>query len=92
MLQAASPLGFWWLPPATVYGLEIALIAAIYIGFGVSRRSQRACTTLAFAHRGPTPLRSALTPTGVKAPMVARKRVPKLWAGISRYARRARHG
>src|SRR3954464_8743627 len=36
VLQAASPIGFWWLPPATVYALEIALIAAIYIGFGVA--------------------------------------------------------
>ena len=36
VLQAASPIGFWWLPPATVYALEIALIAAIYIGFSVA--------------------------------------------------------
>ena len=36
VLQAASPIGFWWLPPATVYGLELALIAAVYIGFGVA--------------------------------------------------------
>src|SRR5437764_2651237 len=36
VLQAASPIGFWWLPPATVYGLELAVIAAIYIGFGVA--------------------------------------------------------
>src|SRR3954462_11026061 len=36
VLQAASQIGFWWLPPATVYALEIALIAAIYIGFGVA--------------------------------------------------------
>src|SRR3954454_12830013 len=36
VLQAASPIGFWWLPPATVYALEIALIAAIYIGFAVA--------------------------------------------------------
>ncbi len=36
VLQAASPIGFWWLPPATVFALEIALIAAIYIGFAVS--------------------------------------------------------
>ena len=35
-IQSASPLGFWWLPPATVYALEIALIAAVYIGFGVA--------------------------------------------------------
>ena len=35
-IQAASPLGFWWLEPATVYALELALIAAIYIGFSVA--------------------------------------------------------
>jgi hypothetical protein len=36
VLQAASPIGFWWLPPATVYALGLALIAAVYIGFGVA--------------------------------------------------------
>jgi hypothetical protein len=35
-IQAASPIGFWWLPPATVYALGLALIATIYIGFGVA--------------------------------------------------------
>jgi hypothetical protein len=35
-IQAASPLGFWWLPPATVYALGLILIAAVYIGFGVA--------------------------------------------------------
>jgi hypothetical protein len=35
-LQAASPLAFWWLDPATVYALGLALIAAIYIGFAVA--------------------------------------------------------
>jgi hypothetical protein len=35
-IQAASPLGFWWLDPATVYGLSLALIAAVYIGFAVA--------------------------------------------------------
>jgi hypothetical protein len=35
VIQAASPLGFWWLAPATVYALELVLIAAIYIGFAV---------------------------------------------------------
>ena len=34
--QAASPLGFWWLDPATVYALGLALIASIYIGFAVA--------------------------------------------------------
>ena len=35
-LQAASPLGFWWLEPATVHALLISLIAAVYIGFAVA--------------------------------------------------------
>jgi hypothetical protein len=26
-MQAAVPLGFWWLDPATVYALLLALIA-----------------------------------------------------------------
>ena len=36
VLQAAAPLGLWWLDPATVYALSIALIAAVYIGFAVA--------------------------------------------------------
>jgi hypothetical protein len=36
VLQAASPLGFWWLNASTVYALSIALIAAVYIGFAVA--------------------------------------------------------
>jgi hypothetical protein len=36
VIQAAVPLGFWWLDPATVYALSIALIAAVYIGFAVA--------------------------------------------------------
>jgi hypothetical protein len=36
VLQAASPLAFWWLEPATVYALELTLIAAVYIGFSVA--------------------------------------------------------
>jgi hypothetical protein len=35
-IQAASPLLFWWLDPATVYALGLALIAAVYIGFAVA--------------------------------------------------------
>jgi hypothetical protein len=31
-----SPLGFWWLDPATVYALSLTLIAAVYIGFAVA--------------------------------------------------------
>jgi hypothetical protein len=35
-IQAASPLGFWWLPPATVQALLLCLIAGVYIGFAVA--------------------------------------------------------
>jgi hypothetical protein len=35
-IQAVAPLGFWWLDPATVYALSLALIAAVYIGFAVA--------------------------------------------------------
>lgn len=35
-IQAAAPLGLWWLDAATVYGISIALIAAVYIGFAVA--------------------------------------------------------
>jgi len=44
VLQAAVPLGFWWLDPATVYALSIALIAAIYIGFAVADGRPRVIT------------------------------------------------
>ena len=36
VLQAASPLAFFWLDAATVYALGITLIAAVYIGFAVA--------------------------------------------------------
>jgi hypothetical protein len=36
VIQAAAPLGFWWLTPAIVYALSLALIAAVYIGFAVA--------------------------------------------------------
>jgi hypothetical protein len=36
ILQAATPLAFWWLPNATVYALGLAAIAAIYVGFAVA--------------------------------------------------------
>ena len=35
-LQAASPLVFWWLDPATVYAVGLALIASVYVGFAVA--------------------------------------------------------
>ena len=36
LIQAASPLGFWWLDPVVVYALSLALIAGVYIGFAVA--------------------------------------------------------
>src|SRR4051795_13401898 len=36
VLQAASPLAFFWLDSRTVCALEIALIAAVCIGFAVA--------------------------------------------------------
>ena len=35
-LQAASPLALWWLDPAIVYAMSLALIASVYIGFAVA--------------------------------------------------------
>ena len=45
LIQAASPLGFWWLDPATVYALSLALIAAVYIGFAVADGRPRIVAT-----------------------------------------------
>jgi hypothetical protein len=36
VLQAASPLAFPWLDPATVHALGLTLIAAVYLGFAVA--------------------------------------------------------
>ena len=36
VMQAATPLAFWWLDSATVYALGLIAIAAIYIGFAVA--------------------------------------------------------
>ncbi len=36
VLQAASPLAFSWLEPATVYALGLTFIAAVYVGFAVA--------------------------------------------------------
>ena len=36
LLQAALPLGFWWLEPSVVYALSLAVIASVYIGFAVA--------------------------------------------------------
>lgn len=36
IMQAATPLAFWWLDGATVYALGLIAIAAIYVGFAVA--------------------------------------------------------
>ncbi len=36
LIQAASPVAFWWLDPATVYAVGLAVIASVYIGFAVA--------------------------------------------------------
>ena len=36
VVQAASPLAFPWLEPATVYALGLTLVAAVYVGFAVA--------------------------------------------------------
>jgi len=53
VVQAASPLAFWWLDPATVYALGLAAIASIYIGFAVADGRARiilveCCVAMAF--------------------------------------------
>jgi hypothetical protein len=52
-IQAATPLMFWWLEPATVYALGLAAIAFIYIGFAVADGRWRviaieSCVAMAF--------------------------------------------
>ena len=44
-IQAASPLAFQWLEPATVLALELTLIAAVYIGFAVADGRPRVIAT-----------------------------------------------
>jgi hypothetical protein len=36
VLQAGTPLVFWWLDSATVYALGLIVIAPVYIGFAVA--------------------------------------------------------
>ena len=36
IVQAATPLLFWWLDAATVYAIGTVAIAAIYVGFAVA--------------------------------------------------------
>ena len=35
-VQVASPLALWWIDPAAVLGVSIALIAGVYVGFAVA--------------------------------------------------------
>jgi hypothetical protein len=44
-IQAASPLGFSWLEPATVQALLLCFIAAVYLGFAVADGRPRVIVT-----------------------------------------------
>jgi hypothetical protein len=35
-IQAAAPVGFWWLEPATLQAMLLCFIAAVYVGFAVA--------------------------------------------------------
>jgi hypothetical protein len=36
ILQAVSPVGFWWLDPALVWAISLVIVASVYIGFAVA--------------------------------------------------------
>jgi hypothetical protein len=36
IIQAVSPVGFWWLDPDVVWALSLVIIASIYVGFAVA--------------------------------------------------------
>lgn len=36
ILQAVSPVGFWWLKPALVWAIGLVIIAPVYIGLAVA--------------------------------------------------------
>ena len=36
LIQAFSPLGFWWLAPTLVWSLALVIIASVYVGFAVA--------------------------------------------------------
>jgi hypothetical protein len=36
VIQAVSPLGFWWLDPALVWAITLVIIASVYVGFAVA--------------------------------------------------------
>jgi hypothetical protein len=62
-IQAASPLGFWWLDPATVYALSLPLIAAVtsawrwrpagQSSWPLRAASRRSCSARRIAVTGP---------------------------------------
>jgi hypothetical protein len=41
IFQALSPLALWWLDPIDVWGVALAMIAAIYVGFAVGDGRRR---------------------------------------------------
>jgi hypothetical protein len=36
VIQAVSPIGFWWLDPALVWAMTLVIIASVYVGFAVA--------------------------------------------------------
>jgi hypothetical protein len=52
LLQAATPLVFWWLDSATVYALGLVLIASVYVGFAVADGRPK---VIAVESSGPSP-------------------------------------
>ena len=92
VLQAAAPLGFWWLTPATVYALSVALIAAIYIGFAVADGRPRVIAVEATVAGGFVVLAAAGV-TGPAWPLVAGLAghgVKDLWQHRSHYVANTR--
>ena len=86
VLQAAAPLGFWWLTPATVYALSVALIAAVYIGFAVADGRPRVIaveTTVAgSSHQKPSGDAAWMTPKTTPHKMGARSDRPASGLGV----------
>ena len=76
VIQAAVPLGFWWLEPATVYALSLVLIAAVYIGFAVAD-GRRTVIAVETAVAGGFVVLAAV---GVTTGVAARARLHRPWA------------
>ena len=64
VLQAASPLAFWWLDATVVYALGLVVIASVYIGFAVA--DGRAFVIA--AESTPSPYDGSLQRVGVARP------------------------